>query len=512
MLSLLFSFGASLLFIATGIWLGRRRQRSIGSLRRRFAQAVDDCESQFLSLDELEPEAQVAVFAPALPEIRPSSLLGRLVGIRDEVRQVEDSLLQLETPWRYGRYDQVDIGLDEVWAKLDGIRGATTVVKGQLVEMSKRLAFDEVLPAITSRFQSVREQLRNAQQPEQPQGVLEGSWTDTTVARIEQHLEFAQKAKPNSLIDRRANAKEAALTIVRLETQQAILPQLNEIDARVRKEVPRLLARCGGPPPDYSTGEFKTLPWEDRKILQAATDSHAAFLALGEGNVGTADKYSRRARGRLKALLRWQELRLAEKSERHPSSIWDFWSNTSYGANVNPRLALCLAIIGLASSALAGGALGRTLGGPTLEVIHTGENLAQRALTRATHTLDMAHVSHNTVDGDLASAWVSGASLAEPQALIVDIRRVQAIERVLVMPRAAPTGLCSWDIEVSGDSGTWQKAGTGVATCGAEKSSWGLTLFKSGTLARYIRVRPLDWGKSGVAIAEIRVFSPNVHQ
>lgn len=138
-------------------------------------------------------------------------------------------------------------------------------------------------------------------------------------------------------------------------------------------------------------------------------------------------------------------------------------------------------------------------------------NLALGKPTRASHALDVAHGGHNAVDGDLGTAWASGASLAEAQGLVIDLKAKQTVGKVMILPQAAPAGLCRWEVDVSEDSWTWTRLGKGAARGGPSqvKSEWGTTDLPDGTVTRWLRVRPVSWGRSGVAVFEIRAFAPS---
>ncbi len=296
-------------------------------------------------------------------------------------------------------------------------------------------------------------------------------------------------------------AATAALARRATQDQEARAGQAEEIRARIEREVPRLLAKTGPRAP--AAGDLA-----QARHQEAEQDLQAARLALDSGDIAAADRRSRKARTRAMRLLRQIELGLV-MTPAQPRSLW----GSLRAALEEARLPVAAAIgWTLASMAFASWMTFTTVGritGSTEKVLTTSGNLALHMATRASHALDIRHGSDKTVDGNLGSAWVSGASLADAQGLVIDLRAKRALGKVLVLPQAAPAGMCRWQIDVSENSWVWNRVGEGAARGGPAKSDWGVTDLPHGTQARWVRIRPIDWSRSGVAIFEIRVFAPS---
>ncbi|MBM3268323.1 MAG: discoidin domain-containing protein [Candidatus Sericytochromatia bacterium] len=298
-------------------------------------------------------------------------------------------------------------------------------------------------------------------------------------------------------------APEAAELLERRAGQEheARAGQETEIRARCEREAPRLLARARHPA--SAAGE-----WAAARLGRAEASLAEALEALAAGDLVGADRGSRLARALAGGTVRLSEsgLLIEPPAGRGP---WAGFAAACREARVPPRVGLGWTLAAMALVGAAGNWVGHRLTFRSTEVRVSGSNLALRAPAQASHALDLAHTGARAVDGDLATTWQSGVSLAEPQAVVIDLGKPHPIGKVLVLPQAAPPGRCTWEIDLSADSWEWARSGKATAVCGPAHSRWGITEAATGSKARFVRVRPTDWGRSGVAVAEIRVFAPS---
>lgn len=295
----------------------------------------------------------------------------------------------------------------------------------------------------------------------------------------------------------------AALADHARQEREAREPGQDDIRKRIERELPRLMSRAEA---RVDAGG----PWAMERLAEIQRALHDARSALDAGDLVAADRQSRRARAQALRLVRLVEIGLVQGSLPAGGLVASVRAALhEAGVPVGPAIGWTAAAMAF-SAFMAFQVVGR-LTGSTVEVLTTSGNLALSKPTRASHALDLRHGPDKAVDGNLSTAWISGASLADAQGLVIDLKAKQTLGKVMLLPQAAPSGLCRWEIDVANDSWTWTRLGHGAARGGptAGGSEWGATDLPDGTVARYVRIRPLAWGRSGVAIFEIRAFAPS---
>ncbi len=360
---------------------------------------------------------------------------------------------------------------------------------------------------------SARESLRQVDESLQQ---AEGEWQLGHYDVMESRLSnlWAQLDIVRGGVDRLAQALAGLLPLVppeeahrtldarREEEVAARAAQETEIRSRIEREVPRVLARArdrvgpGG-------------AWADKRLAQARDAAAQAQSALDAGDLLGADRGSRRARALAGSVVHLVDSSLAIAGRVHGRSLWHAFVVACVEARVPPSFGLGWTLAAMAVSAGAGNWIGNRIAFSSTEVLTTSGNMALGAATRASHVRDAPHAATKAVDGDLTTSWQSGASLADAQALIVDLAKAKPVGKVLVLPQASPKGRCRWEIDVSETLWEWHLAGAASSSCAPGKSRWGITEIATGTRARFVRIRPVDWGRSGVAVAEVRVFAPS---
>lgn len=104
-------------------------------------------------------------------------------------------------------------------------------------------------------------------------------------------------------------------------------------------------------------------------------------------------------------------------------------------------------------------------------------------------------------EGEKESYWNKGGVLNGNDWIYIDLQQEELIGRVKVMPETSSSISVLWDIEISIDANNWQKIGSGTAKI----AKWGETTF-SPIIARFVRITPVNWGESWVAIREVEVY------
>lgn len=125
--------------------------------------------------------------------------------------------------------------------------------------------------------------------------------------------------------------------------------------------------------------------------------------------------------------------------------------------------------------------------------------LGKNAFASSTYTSQSA--AGNVTNGGLHDMWSSGNYLTGDDWIYLDLSQTRSISKVKVLPGGSPPATYYWNVETSLDAVNWTVKGSGSAY----NETWGTTDF-SLTSARYVRVRPTNWGSSWIAILEIEVY------
>lgn len=108
------------------------------------------------------------------------------------------------------------------------------------------------------------------------------------------------------------------------------------------------------------------------------------------------------------------------------------------------------------------------------------------------------------VDAQHYTEWSARQGISEDTWLSIDMGTERRITRVDLLPDASPEVGCFYNVEVSKDGKTWTTVGSGKGTGSNEAPTWGSATFPAQT-TRYVRIVPTSWGKSWVAVWEVRV-------
>lgn len=135
-------------------------------------------------------------------------------------------------------------------------------------------------------------------------------------------------------------------------------------------------------------------------------------------------------------------------------------------------------------------------------------NVALHAPALATSRADEQQGPNNLTDGDLETPWIAAQTLQDGPVAVVLLRKATPLSRVAVLPLAVPAGTCHWAVDLSADRRTWYEAGEagGKGARRPTEAGWGAVTVPSTESWKFVRVRPLDWGRSGVGIFELRAF------
>lgn len=126
-------------------------------------------------------------------------------------------------------------------------------------------------------------------------------------------------------------------------------------------------------------------------------------------------------------------------------------------------------------------------------------------LRTATVTAGSGNVSaYGAIDGRQYTEWSARQGVADDVWLTIDLGTAKKVSRVDLLPDASPDVGCFFNVEVSQDGKTWQTVGSGKGTGSNAEPEWGSASFTAQT-TRYVRIVPTSWGKSWVAVWEVRL-------
>ncbi|MBM3275780.1 MAG: discoidin domain-containing protein, partial [Candidatus Sericytochromatia bacterium] len=315
------------------------------------------------------------------------------------------------------------------------------------------------------------------------------------IGRFEQYLADVRPEVPEE-------AAKAALAEAASEARETWEKLEPDIRVRIERELPRLLSKA--------RADFDRIgAWAQRRLASAEEALRDSRDALDAGALERADRLSRKARGIAGGIVRFVDLGIVPELPPRSRNPIRRLSAMIRDARLAPVATVGWIAAAMVFSAWLTHLAASRVGRQDTKVLTTSGNLALNRPTRASHELDAGHSANKAVDGNLQTGWISGASLTDDQALIIDLQQRYLVGKVLVLPQAAPRGRCSWEVDFSDDLLDWVRTGKASADCAQSGSRWGITEASPGSNARYVRIRPISWGRSGVSILEIRVFSPS---
>lgn len=126
-------------------------------------------------------------------------------------------------------------------------------------------------------------------------------------------------------------------------------------------------------------------------------------------------------------------------------------------------------------------------------------------LRNATITAGMGNVSaFGAIDGELYTEWSARDGVGDDTWLTIDLGAEKRVSRVDLLPDASPEAGTFFNVEVSKDGKAWTTVGSGKGSGSNETPSWGSASFPAQT-TRYVRIVPTSWGRSWVAVWEVRL-------
>jgi hypothetical protein len=127
------------------------------------------------------------------------------------------------------------------------------------------------------------------------------------------------------------------------------------------------------------------------------------------------------------------------------------------------------------------------------------------SLANATATATYGNdTAFGAIDGRPYTEWSARRSRVEDMHLEIDLGAAAQFSKLDLLADASPPSTCTFTIETSDDGRTWSALATGSASGANSSPAWGTAEFKP-VSARYLRVSPLNWGSSWVAIWELRL-------
>ncbi len=502
-----------LLVAAWGLLALRGRVRLLAGMRRLHGEVRalrDDLEAR---LDALEDACHVAGLAPPEGGSKPSDAADRLVELTESLRRADDEFEAFEAAWSEGQFTAARERLMAGLQKVDGSQGWARRLAIEVDKHLERFASDpgwRALEELASREWKATGEVLAAAAAAPGHGALADPGFRMQLLA---HAESLAEALDRTLVARRQivaagadplerveAAKRAALALARLIGFKDHIPGAGAIQARVGEQLPRVLGEAH----DALDGTGDRLLSQLRAIESLGRE---AETALERGDLWAADVLGRRAVTGARNLARWFAVGIVDAPTWGGRGIAGTAFAVLESALLPPVGTLAAFGVSLLLGAGLGGAIGHALTGSS-EVMESQGNLALDRPAAASSELDAAHGAAMAFDGDPATAWESGESLQDPQWITVDLRHLAPIHAVEVLPLAAPRSSCLWAADVSTDGSTWRTLGQATSLGAPQHSAWGRVVAPRGTLARLVRVRPIDWGKSGVGIEEIRVFAP----
>lgn len=494
----------SALFAALGVLVAggwsvaslRRRLRMLQELRRLHRQIWrlrDDLEGR---LDDLEEACQVAALAPPEPGLRASDAAERLLELREGLRNADAELEEFESAWTEGAYEGAREQLMEAVERIDAGQGAVRILQAEVERKAERFAAPEGWAVVARRALAARRAAGEAVGPDL------AACADRLVGQLDQAIgdREAQVRAGAGALELAEAAKRAAWALSRLERLVAEIPREAAIRTDVLERWPRIL------------GEARdALAQAGGRLSEALGEAEAlgeeASAALAEGDLPRARIAVTRAIARARQLARWFVVGIVDAPTWGGRGLGAVVFALLEAARLPPVGTLAVMGVGLVLAGAVCGTIGHALQVPSVVYVASGD-LALGRPALASSTLDPAHGAAMAFDGDRRTAWEPGASLEDPQWLAVDLGKPSRIDAIEVLPVAAPASRCRWAVDVSGGDGSWLTLGTASIWATPRGTTWGRVVAPAGTVARLVRIRPIDWGVSGVAIAEVRVFGP----
>ncbi len=501
------------LVAAWGLLALRGRVRLVAGLRRLHGEVRalrDDLEAR---IDDLGDACRVAGLAPPEGGSKPSEASDRLVELKEGLRRADDEFEAFEAAWSEGQFaaarDRLAAGLQ----KVDGSQGLARRLAIEVEKHLERFSSDAGWRALedlaSGEWKATGEALAAAASAPGHGALADPGFRKLLLAHAESlagSLDHALVARRQIVdagagpLERVEAAKQCAFALSRLVGFKEHITEAGPIHARVTEQWPRVLGEAHDALDD--TGDH--LASQLRAIESTGREAEAA---LERGDLAVADILGRRAVAAARDIARWFALGIVDAPTWGGRGLGGAAFAVIESAQLPPVGTLAAFGVSLLLGAGLGGAIGHALTGSS-EVMESTGNLALERPAAASSELDAAHGAAMAVDDDRSTAWESGESLQDPQWITVALRRLGPIREVEVLPLAAPASRCLWAVDVSANGSIWQTLGQATSLGAPRDSAWGKVIAPAGTLARFVRVRPIDWGKSGVGIEEIRVFAP----
>ncbi|MBU6427995.1 MAG: discoidin domain-containing protein [Cyanobacteria bacterium REEB65] len=491
-----------------GILTLRRRLLHLKAIRRLLRHVESLREELAERIDELEEACRVADLAPPLLGMKPSNAGDRWIDLREGLRRIDEMVLEFEADWERGQFVLGGASLAAAEQGLGNRIGEARLLASQVERDGSRFGEQVAFAALQGRSSAAIARIRGSLPKAADPGFGAANGIAAAVIRYVDRLDaefalgLANLQDPSNLaLNRSETARGVAALVSKQEALGDMLQRVPEVQARICEQWPRVRGEVHDAL-ELTDGRFA----HNLAVLDAVAEQARQDLEVGD--LVRADRQIRRAISRSKQLARWFVLGILDAPTWGLRGPLGVVAELLEAARLPLVWTLTVLGLGMAIAAVLGGVLGHALDSSG-EILNSRGNIALFCATRSSGDLDRAHDSAMAVDGNLSTAWESGTSLEDRQWLILDLGHWRSIAKIDVLPFAVPGATCRWAVDASGDGASWQSLGQAVGWGDRQDPHWGKLVIPGGIRVRLLRIRPLDWGFSGVGIFEVRVFGPN---
>ncbi|MBM3260374.1 MAG: discoidin domain-containing protein [Candidatus Sericytochromatia bacterium] len=474
--ALIMALAAAALALAAALSRMTRQRRMRDDVRAHYRLVLDEGEQLESELADRLQEAEVVAHLPPLPGGRPWAAGDEVLGM---AQKVAEGLEQLSIV----RFAMSESRWQEARQRLDLLLGAFHEAATGLRILEERIAgLDRVwgLPATSAiLLQRARGRRKPGQSEEAPADVEEA------VASAEDAL--AAHVGMEAFVRAEANRKLAS-ALADFDGWHVARDRRARIVDLVRTETPVLVERI-------EDAGVRRHPEAASRVANIRKDLQAATESLDAGRPDHAERRGRRARDRGQRLLKDLQAGILpapgdQRIDRRTIAI---------------QALVPAFIVGLLVSAITQ-RVGHLV--PGLNRAADPAEVARGAPARVTSVLREGMGADKLTDGRPETAWMAGQALLDGPVAVVGLRVAAPLASISVLPCSVPSGRCTWEVDVSTDSRTWYTAGSasGQGARSPANAAWGTVTLDATTSWRLIRIRPVDWGKSGVGIFEVRAW------
>ncbi|MEB3297883.1 MAG: discoidin domain-containing protein [Candidatus Sericytochromatia bacterium] len=465
---------AAAAFAAAMARMGRqRRLRAEGT--SRYLDVARQGEALVKDLDELLPFAEVVAWLPPLPGSRPWAAGDEVLILKQQAGEGLDRLATVRSALAQGRWAEASRLMDLVQGMFQEAQTTLHILQERLGAMDNLWA----LPA-TAAVLLQKARVRTGRPEAHPRAEEAVAEAESAMA-AHVTLSPAERASGSRRLALALGLRDLALTA------RARQPRIVDL---VRTEAPILLERLEDAGAMQVGNAAERLGALRRELVDAVS-------ALDDHRLEDAEVLARQVRDRGHRLLAELEAGILAAPETGAAK-----SRTLIIQALVPAF-----LVGLIASAMT------TRIGHMLPVRGPADrrplNVAQGAPTRATSELTEDLGAANLTDGRLETAWVARQTLLDSPVAVIGLPKPVPLASISVLPLAVPPSACTWEIDVSTDHRRWVTVGrtTGAGAPRPEEAAWGTVTPEGSASWQFIRIRPLDWGRSGVGVFEIRAWT-----